>query len=258
MAQSITSHIGLERVPSTSSVFRALLRADTVIAWRERRSLLMTFALPVIFVITWRSLIPTLGGIAVLAISITIGLPAVGLMSYPMSVARDRERGVFQRMRATPIPVWTIMASRLVVQTVVIVLMTVISYVAAVFVDQIVLPPGNVVLMVIAATLGGISFLGLGQLVVGYVKGSESVNAVVRLLYFPFAILGAIGEAGLFGTIVKKIVDWSPFGTTQTIMSAAMGGRTAADVAFLALILTIAYGAAFAAIGIRKFRWSVS
>ena len=43
---------------------------------------------------------------------------AAGLFGYPMAVARDRESGVFQRMRVTPIPMWTVSVSRIVVQLV--------------------------------------------------------------------------------------------------------------------------------------------
>jgi ABC-2 type transport system permease protein len=247
----------IESVPSTSTVFKAIFKADRIVAWRQRRAMVMTFLMPIIFVISWRSLIPVIGGIGVLAICIAIGLPAVGLMSYPMSVARDRERGVFQRLRAAPIPTMVIMTSRILVQVILIVLMTILTYLVARSADHIVLPLGNVILMVIAAAIGGISFLGLGQLVVGYIKSSESVNAVVRLLYFPFAILGAIAEAGLFGELTKKVIEWSPFGTTRAILAASMSGTFNITV-LLALLATLGYGIIFAALGIRRFQWAVN
>ena len=249
----------IEAVPSNFSALKAMLKADGTIAWRQRRAMLMTFLMPIVFVVAWHSLIKLLGAAGVLSICITIGLPAVGLMNYPRSVARDRERGVFQRLRAAPISTWVIMSSRIIIQTLMIVLMTIITYIAAVVFDKISVPFGNVLLIILAGAVGGLSVLGLGQLVVGYIKSSESVNAVVRLLYFPFAVLGAIsGEIGLFGNTVKNIVHWSPFGTTQTIIAAAAGTPTAIHAILVAFVITLGYGVVFAALGIRRFRWSVN
>lgn len=246
----------IESVPSSKTALKAMIKADRTIAWRQRRAMLMTFLLPVIFVVSWKSLIPAVGAAGVLSICIAIGLPSVGLMAYPMSVARDRERGVFQRLRAAPIPTWVIMASRIIVQLILIAIMVIVTYLAGDIIDKISLPLGSVILTIVAGVAGGLSFLGLGQLVVGYVKSSESVNAVVRLLYFPFAILGAIGEIGLFGQVVKTIVTWSPFGTTQQILAAAMGADISAGRAALAFLITLGYGILFAAIGIRRFKWT--
>lgn len=248
----------IESIPQTKSVFKAIFRADRTIAWRQRRAMVMTFFMPIIFVISWKSLIPVIGAAGVLSICIAIGLPAVGLMSYPMSVSRDRERGVFQRLRAAPIPTWVIMTSRLLVQLLVILLMIIVTYTAAVFVDRISLPFGNVIMMLVAGVIGGASFLGLGQMIVGYIKSSESVNAIVRLLYFPLAVLGAIADLNVFGDLIRRIVDWSPFGVTQTILSAAMGGIPISTTVWLALLATIGYGILFAFAGIRKFQWSIN
>ena len=150
------------------------------------------------------------------------------------------------------------MASRILVQAFIIVIMTLVTYFVAHDIDKITIPPLNVVLMVLAAALGGFSFLGLGQLVVGYIKSSESVNAIVRLLYFPFAVLGAIGEIGIFGNTVKQIVEWSPFGTTKTILSAAMGGAIPPHTVWLSVLATFGYGLILAGIGIKRFQWSIN
>ena len=114
--------------PSTGNVFKALLKADFRIQWRNRRALMLTLIMPVVFIVTWKTLIPVMGADAVLATCIAVGLPATGLMSYSMAIARDRERGVFQRLRAAPISTSAIMLSRIAVQLVVIMLMTFITY----------------------------------------------------------------------------------------------------------------------------------
>jgi ABC-2 type transport system permease protein len=243
-------------VPTSAFALRTLLRADTRVQWRQRRAVLMSLLVPVIFVISWKSLIPQIGAHNVLAICIAIGLPAIGLMGYSQSVARDRDRGVFQRLRATPIPTWVIMTSRIIVQLGVIVFMTFITYLVGFKVDGISLGFINIIALLLAALLSGLAFLGLGQMIVGLVRSSEAVNAAARLIYFPLAILGAIGQIGVFGSIVERIVTYSPLGTTKILLAAAMDFHTITTQTLWALLITLGYGIIFAYIGIKKFKWT--
>src|SRR6202022_4614329 len=61
-----------------------------------------------------------------LAIAVGLGIASVAILGYTTTVARDRETGVFQRLRVTPAPTWAIMGSRLAVQVLSIVAMTVV------------------------------------------------------------------------------------------------------------------------------------
>jgi len=69
-------------------------------------------------IITWRPVVQQVGAPFALSSCITIGLIAIGLIGYSNMMARDRERGVFQRLRLTPATTWDIMFSRLMVQSV--------------------------------------------------------------------------------------------------------------------------------------------
>lgn len=241
-----------------STAFKALLKADFTVQWRQRRALMMSVLMPVIFIISWKSLIPTIGAAAVLSICIAIGLPATGLMGYSMMIARDRERGVFQRLRTTPIATRDIIVSRLVVQLAVIAFIALVTCFFGYYVDHITIGAFEVILLVIAAMVGGMAYLALGQFVVAFIKSSEGVNAAVRLLYFPLAIVGALGEIGLFGAVVEKITVWSPFGTTETLLAAAINPASITIATLWALLATLAYGIFFAGIGIKWFTWSVN
>jgi ABC-2 type transport system permease protein len=53
------------------------------------------------------------------------------LFGYSIALVRDREAGVFQRLRLTPTPTWQIMGSRLVLQVVADLVMTVIVIIVA-------------------------------------------------------------------------------------------------------------------------------
>src|SRR5580765_7954126 len=128
------------KIPTTSNVLNTLLRADFITQWRNRRSVVMVLLVPVIIAISWKNLVERFGGPFVLSNCITVGLTAIGLMGYSNSIARDRDKDIFQRLRVAPIPTWTIMISRLIVQLVMILLVTVAVFVAGYYFDKITVP----------------------------------------------------------------------------------------------------------------------
>ena len=243
-------------LPSRTAVFKALFSADLKVQWRNRRALILTIILPVFFIITWKDLIPLIGLNAVLATCIAVGLPATGLMAYTQTLARDRERGVFQRLRAAPISTSAIMLSRIAVQLIVVVVMTLLTYLVGHFADGIDIPGIAILLMIVVSAVCGAVYLALGQLVVASFKSSDTVNAAARLVYLPIALVGALGEIGIFGDVVKKVVVWSPFGTTQTLISWSLAPSLGDIHVFYALLVTLGYICIFATLGIRRFKWA--
>ncbi|HEY4149209.1 MAG TPA: ABC transporter permease, partial [Chitinophagaceae bacterium] len=177
-------------IPSTSSVFAALLKADFTTQWRNRRSVVMVLLVPIIICLTWKPFVDKLGGAFVLSNSITIGLIAIGLMGYSISVARDRDKGIFQRLRVAPVPAWSIMMSRLLVQLAMIVLLTIVVFVAGSYFDNIKLKPQEYIFGFLTSLVGGAVYLGLGQAIVGRIKNPETVNATSRLIYLIFIMVG--------------------------------------------------------------------
>jgi ABC-2 type transport system permease protein len=249
----------IKKIPSPFQALKTLVRADATVQWRSRRSLMMSLIVPIAFLISWKSLIPVLGAANVLSICISIGLPAMGLMGYALSLGRDRERGVFQRLRAAPIPTWVIMSSRILVQLGLIVIMALVTCAFAYEIDKISISIPSLLLIIVSALLGGLSFIALGQAVVGFIKSSDAINATTRLIYTAIAIIGAIGQIGIFGTAVQKIVIYSPLGTTKTMLAAAMVPSSFFTAHVLtAAAITLAYGIVFAFMGIRYFRWAIN
>jgi ABC-2 type transport system permease protein len=243
-------------IPKQSVAAIALLRSDFVTQWRNRRSVILVLLVPVIILISWKGLLAKMGSAFVLSNCITIGLTAIGLMGYSNALARDRDRGVFQRLRVAPIPNSLIMISRLVVQMAMIILLTIIVFLIAYENLHIRLTAGAYLLGLIAAFIGGALYLGLGQMIAGLQKNAETVNATTRLVYFVFIMVGMFGEVGVLGEQVKKLVHWSPYGTVKTIVAAAVQPASwSPDITF-ALLVTIGYSIVFAMLGIKWFRWN--
>ena len=243
-------------IPKTSAALSSLLRADLTTQWRNRRSFVLVLLVPVIILISWQGIVDKLGGAFALSSCITIGLVAIGLMGYSNSIARDRDKGVFQRLRVAPMPSWCIMASRLLVQLLMIVLLTILVFIAGNNIDHITLAPAGYAVTFFTAIIGGAVYLGLGQMVVGLIQNPETVNSTSRLIYFLFIMVGMFGEFGILGEQVKQIVIWSPYGAVKRVIAAGMEPSTWNADTTMALLVMLAYAAVFSVIGINKFKWN--
>ncbi|NSL86823.1 ABC transporter permease [Chitinophaga solisilvae] len=244
------------RIPQTSAVISALLRADFTILWRNRRSLRLVLLVPLVIVISWKGLVDKLGGEYVLAGGITIGLISIGLLGYTNSIARDRDKGVFQRLRVGPVSAWTIMASRIAVQVCMVMIMTLSVFIVGYCVDKIAVSPLGYVTSFLAAILGGALYLSLGQLIVGMIKNPETVNSTTRLVYFVFIMVGMFGELGVLGKVVEDIVHWSPYGVVNTLIATSLKPEKWTQQTSMALLAALGYIVVFAGIGIKKFKWN--
>jgi ABC-2 type transport system permease protein len=245
-------------IPSASTVLASLLRADFTTQWRNRRAVIMVVLVPVIILISWKGLIPKFGGGFVLSNCITVGLTAIGLMGYSNAVARDRERGIFQRLRVAPVPSWSIMLSRLVVQLVMIIIVTLAVFIVGAYFDKVTLSPGGYALGLVSAIVGGAVYLGLGQAIVGRIKNIETVSAVTRLVYFVFIMVGMFGELGLLGDIIGKAVKWSPYGTVKNVVFASMEPKQWTSQTTMYLLVMVGYALLFSFLGIKWFKWNSS
>ncbi len=242
---------------STSIVLRSLLRADFTTQWRNRRSFILVLIIPVVILLTLKNAVDT-GKIppqVAVATCITIGLMAIGLMGYTNTIARDRDKRIFQRLRVAPLPSWSIMASRLSVQIAMIVVLIVIVCLAGFNMLHFTLPPATYALLFLCAVAGGAVYLGMGQVIVGLIRSPETVNSTTRLVYFVFIMSGMIGQSGLLGDVTQEIVQWSPYGTVERIVASSMNISTWNLDSTYALLLTIGYAGIFFFIGIRKFQW---
>jgi ABC-2 type transport system permease protein len=244
------------QLPTNRTVFLSLLKADLTTQWRNRRASVMVVLVPIVIVMAWKFMIPIFGGAFVIANAITLGLNAIGLMGYTNSIARDREKDIFQRLRVTPAANWTIMGSRLTVQIVMITLMTIICMIVAYQFDHITLPAISYLAGILTAICGGALYLALGQTIVGLIKNPETVNATSRLIYIGFIMVGIFSETHAMGDFMFKAIKYTPYGAVETIVGRALTPSSWNKEATVGVLLTLGYTIVFAYLGIKWFKWS--
>lgn len=250
--------------PRIQGILAVLVQADAQTLIKNRRSFLMGLLVPLVLLVmtSLQQSQQRVGGtLLIVGLSLAIGLLSTSIMGYALSVARDRDAGIFQRLRVTPAPGWAIMGSRLAVQLVANLVIAIVVVAAGVVIDHVALGIGQAVFMLAIAIVASAAFLSIGQAMVGLLRSAETVNSTGRLVFLGLVFLGVIGLTGKFGTagtVIEALARWSPVGVVMELFAAA-GSISAWDGRdTLSLLACVAYAVVFAAIGIYWFQWDAA
>jgi ABC-2 type transport system permease protein len=244
--------------PPIPLILTSLLRADFVVFLKNRRVLLISTLLPVFLLLTTSSskAVQHFGGaVFIIGLAIAYGLAATSIMGYALTVARDREQGVFQRLRVTPAPTWTIMSSRLAMQVIANLVIALVVVIIGTRMHHLSPSAGQYALVLLVSILGGAVFLSIGQALVGLVKSADTVNAVARIIFIALVILASLGQSGALGSVWDSISQWTPIGIVMTLFAGVLNLTAWSSHDTLAVVVSVAYIVVFTGIGIRWFQW---
>lgn len=244
--------------PSLKSVFAALLRADLVVLTKNKMRLILSLLLPLIILSTTNSSKATrsFGGAEfILGIAITSGIAGTSIMGYAPMAARDRENGVFQRLRVSPAPTWAVMASRLSVQMVSNFFIALVVLILGDDIHHLSLSATTYVLVLLVSILASAVFLAVAQALVGLVKSPDTVQAFGRLLYIGLVLLGLFGASGELGGFWDTVSKWSPVGALMNVLAGVVGPGTFSAQDWLSLVACGGYVVALTTLGIYWFRF---
>jgi len=142
------------------------------------------------------------------------------------------------------------------VQLVMILIVTTVLYIVGYKYQNIHLTAGGYALNYITAIIGASVYLALGQVIVALTKNSETVNAVSRLVFLCFVVIGTLASIpGFLPDQIADVMKWSPYGTVKIIMAAGMVPNSWNMNDTNALLVTVGYTLVFATIGIKNFKW---
>jgi ABC-2 type transport system permease protein len=239
-------------------VLTSLLRADFVVFLKHRRALIISMVLPVFVLVSTAGDKAThnFGGAEfVIGLAISYGLLSTAMVGYALTVARDREKGVFQRLRVTPAPTWTIMTSRLAMQMVANLIIAIGVVIIGSLIHHISPSVGQYVLVLLVSIVAGAVFLSLAQALVGLVKSADTVQAVARVLFAVLILLGILGQSGALGSFWSSVARWTPVGAVMTLFAGVLDLHAWYSRDTLSLLACLGYIVVFAGIGIHWFQW---
>jgi ABC-2 type transport system permease protein len=191
----------------------------------------------------------------ILGLAITAGIAGTSIMGYAPMTARDRDAGVFQRLRVSPAPTWAVMVSRLSVQMACNFLIALVVLVLGANIHHLSLSAGSYVLVLLVSILGSAVFLAVAQALVGLVKSADTVQAFGRLLYIGLVILGLFGATGELGSFWDNVSKWSPVGALMNVFAGVVRLSSFNSQAWLSLLACGGYVVALGALGIYWFRF---
>lgn len=244
--------------PPQQLIFASLIRADFIVFLKHRRALVVSMLLPVFLLISTAGNKATHnfgGAFFVIGLAIAYGLMATSVLGYALTVARDRERGVFQRLRVTPTPTWMIMSSRLAMQSCANLIIALVVVIIGTRMHNISPSVGQYALVLLVSLLGGAVFLSIGQALVGLVKSADTIQAVARVLFAVLILLGTLGQTGALGSFWASVSTWSPVGAVMTLFVGVLKLSAWSSHDTLAVVACAGYVVVFAGIGIRWFQW---
>jgi len=244
--------------PSLRTMLGALLRADLVVLTKNKMRMLLSLLLPLIILSTTSSSKATrsFGGAEfILGLAITAGIAGTSIMGYAPMVARDRDNGVFQRLRVSPAPNWAVIGSRLSVQMVSNFVIALVVLVLGDNIHHLSLSAETYVLVLLVSILGSAVFLSVAQALVGLVRSADTVQAFGRLLYIGLVMLGLFGASGELGGFWDTVAKWTPVGALMKVFAGVVGVGTFDSQDWLSLLACGGYVVAFTILGIYWFRF---
>ncbi len=194
---------------ATASTFRRDLslvlwqvRYEQRTYWRNRAAAVLTFALPLMFLVIFASFYSndhTGHGAARIPLNVffvpgilAYGVIATTYVNMAVSTAILRDEGVLKRMQGTPLPRWAYVSARISSTVVIMAMMTVVTLgMGAIFYSVHVRAstlPGLVVIL----ALGTVAFTTLGIGIVNFIRTAEVAPVVTNMTVLPLTFLSGV------------------------------------------------------------------
>lgn len=176
---------------------------------------------------------------------------SVGLISLPVHIAGNRERGVLKRYHASSISAWTVVGSS-VITTVVISAVSAMILVGVASPLHDVVTPDSIPLVLGGFVLAALMFAALGVLLGAVLPTARAAQGLGVLLWFVVLMLGGAGPPPEVLTgAMSTVGTLTPLRHTIRVMQDAWLGLDAGMSWAIAVLILV--GCALAAV--RFFRW---
>ena len=245
-------------------LFLHQLRLEQKIFWRNRESAIFIFIFPIMLFLLLGSVYGDKIKIGessyksanvLLAGMIGYGVANTAFSGLAISLVVRRESGVLKRLRATPLPPATYLASVLTSTLVVFVLQTVALFAIGRTLFGTPLP-GHLPSLILAVLLGVAAFAGLGLAAASLIRSDEGASAIVTVIVLPMAFLsGSFGSTQKYPGFLRTIGNVLPL---KHYLDIVQGIYLAGDEIWSkpgAVAVVVAWGLGGIVVTARAFGW---
>lgn len=241
-------------------MFLHQLRTEQMLYWRSRESAVFTFIFPLLLFVLLGSVYKgTYYGKpapqVLLAALLAYGCAMVAFAGLAITLVIRREQGLLKRLRATPLPPATFVASLLASTLVVFGLETIALFLLGRVVYGTPFP-GQIGSIVVLVVIGGVCFAAMGVGLSSLVRSAEGSSAVVNLIVLPMAFLtGAFGPTLHYPHVLRVIGEILPLKYLVDLSNAVYLHGHAIWSQPMAIGILSAWGAVGLAAAVFRFRW---
>ena len=235
------------------------LRAQQRIFWRSREAAFFSFLFPILMLALIGSVYGDVGIDGTSAPTyLLVGLLGYGVAAnafagLAITLVVRREAGLLKRVRGTPLPPRTYLASVITSTVAVIALQVVAQLLLGVLVlgaDW----PARPALLVLAVAVGAAAFAALGMAITAVIRSAEGSSAVVNAIYLPMAIMSGVFFAReQLPAFLEAVSELLPLTYLLDLLRAAFVPDEAFALSSVAAV--VVWGLAGLVVAVRMFRW---
>jgi ABC-2 type transport system permease protein len=242
------------------SLFVHQLRAEQLVFWRSREAAVFIFVFPpMLFLLLGSVYDGTIDGDpaanVLLAGLLGYGIANTAFAGLTIQLVVRRESGMLKRLRSTPLPRRTYLASALVSTLAVFALQLVTIFTLGRLLFDAPLPSAWASLL-LTALVGVGAFAGIGLGAASLIRSAEGSSAVVNVMLLPMAFLsGSFGPTRDYPGVLRAIGDVLPLKYLIDVLEAVYLDHDQIWEHTGAIAVLIAWGLGGLAVAVRRFGW---
>jgi ABC-2 type transport system permease protein len=257
----MTAHAIRSGVRPSSRGFRELVKVEAKLALRAPIGLLLGVLVPVILLVIF-SAIPGLKQPApgstltqfaqYIPVLIGLSLCLIALVSLPIPIVTNRQRGVLRRFATTPAPPSWLLAAQVIVNLALILIAIVILLAGGVLFFGVHMP-SQWAGFVLAALLATAAMFGIGLLITALAPSPQVAGMLGTVLLYPLLFFAGMWTPKQnLSPVLQHVGNYTPLDAAVQAMDAAMQGHFPPAQP---LMVMAAYAVVFGVLAIRLFRW---
>ena len=239
------------------------LRGEQRLYWRSHELAFFTFLFPVLIFILLGSVYGNdvikaehvKGSAYLLAGILGYGVASTAFAGLAIILVLRREGGILKRLRATPLPSPTYLAS-VIASTVIVYAIESAALILLAKLMFYVPFPDQWLSLVLALLLGTLSFAALGIALASYIRTGDGSSAVVNAIYLPMAFLsGSFWTPHAYPRFLEVIAEILPLTYFIRLMRDVVLRDHTIWASWKSAAVVAAWGLAGLVLAVRAFRW---
>ena len=237
---------------------------DLLIFRRNPAATFFTVVLPLIFLLIFTSIfgneeirpgvraatfyVPGILSLAIISATAT---------NLAITMTTRRERGMLKRLRGTPIPAWTFIASQAIAGFVLCVIMTVLIVAIGRVLFQVSLNTNGIPSLLITVLIGAFSFSAIGLALTTITPSEDAAPAVTNAIFLPLYFISDVFIVSEEETFLQRVGNLFPVKHLSNALQESFDPfAEAAPWPWQHWLVIAAWGIVCAVITLKTFRWT--